>query len=170
MDHKYRPDIDGLRAVAVLAVVAFHAFPDVVTGGYVGVDVFFVISGFLITGIILERLQDGRFTLAEFYARRIRRIFPALSLVLAACLAAGWWLLDTDLFRQLGANTAAGASFQSNFWLWGNANYFAGVAGALNPLLHLWSLGVEEQYYLVWPLLLALLWRTRVRVFPLVAN
>jgi peptidoglycan/LPS O-acetylase OafA/YrhL len=152
----YRPDVDGLRAVAVLAVLAFHAFPDLVPGGFAGVDVFFVISGFLITGIILHDLRSGSFTFLEFYRRRVRRIFPALILVLLACLAIGWLILLPDEFRQLGGHVAAGAAFVANIALWRESGYFA-TAAELKPLLHLWSLGVEEQYYVVWPLLLFLL-------------
>src|SRR5687768_8357422 len=151
--HAYRPDVDGLRAVAVLAVLAFHAFPHAMPGGFAGVDVFFVISGFLITGIILDDLERGRFTIAGFYWRRIRRIFPALILVLTACLVLGWVLLLPDEYRQLGKHVAAGAGFIANLALWAEAGYFDWSA-ELKPLLHLWSLGVEEQYYLVWPLLL----------------
>jgi peptidoglycan/LPS O-acetylase OafA/YrhL len=153
--HTYRPDVDGLRAVAVLAVLAYHAFPLSAPGGFAGVDVFFVISGFLITGIILDALKDGSFSFADFYWRRVRRIFPALILVLAASLALGWLLLLPDEFMQLGKHVAAGAGFVSNIVFWREAGYFDGAA-ELKPLLHLWSLGVEEQYYLAWPLLLFL--------------
>jgi len=153
--HAYRPDVDGLRAVAVLAVLAYHAFPSVLPGGFAGVDVFFVISGYLITGIIVDDLERGRFTYRNFYWRRIRRIFPALILVLAACLALGWLVLLPDEYAQLGKHVAAGAGFVSNIALWREAGYFDSAA-ELKPLLHLWSLGVEEQYYLVWPLLLLL--------------
>jgi peptidoglycan/LPS O-acetylase OafA/YrhL len=153
--HGYRPDVDGLRAVAVLGVLAFHAFPDALPGGFAGVDVFFVISGFLITTIILDGLRQGSFSLAEFYWRRVRRIFPALVVVLAGCLALGWLLLLPDEFRQLGKHIASGAVFVSNVVLWREAGYFD-TAVELKPLLHLWSLGVEEQYYLVWPLALFL--------------
>src|SRR5690242_7966568 len=125
-------------------------------GGFAGVDVFFVISGFLITGIILDELKAGRFTLTGFYWRRIRRIFPALILVLAACLLLGWQLLLPDEFRALGKHVAAGAGFVSNIALWREAGYFD-AAAEMKPLLHLWSLGIEEQYYLVWPLALFLL-------------
>ena len=147
--------MDGLRAIAVLAVLAYHAFPAALPGGFAGVDVFFVISGYLITGIILEDLARGRFTYRNFYWRRIRRIFPALVLVLAACLALGWLVLLPDEYAQLGKHVAAGAGFVSNIALWREAGYFDSAA-ELKPLLHLWSLGVEEQYYLVWPLLLLL--------------
>src|SRR4051812_22457710 len=155
MTTAYRADVDGLRAVAVLAVLAFHAFPAAVPGGFVGVDVFFVISGFLISGIILAGLEKGTFTFADFYRRRVRRIFPALVLVLAASLGIGWCVLLPDEFSQLGKHIAAGAGFVSNLALWRESGYFDSSA-ALKPLLHLWSLGVEEQYYLAWPLLLFL--------------
>jgi peptidoglycan/LPS O-acetylase OafA/YrhL len=162
--HAYRPDLDGLRAVAVLAVLAFHAFPKALPGGFAGVDVFFVISGFLISGIIFEALRAGRFSYTDFYWRRVRRIFPALVLVLAACLGLGWMLLLPDEYRNLGRHALAGAGFLSNIVLWREAGYFA-TAAELKPLLHLWSLGVEEQYYLVWPLALAL-FAARPRALP----
>lgn len=156
----YRPEIDGLRAVAVLAVVLFHAFPGVAPGGFVGVDVFFVISGFLITGIIRRSVSQGTFTLSDFYNRRIRRILPALLLVLAACLAAGYafWLVDE--WQGLGRHVFAGALFHANIALAGEpgGGYFVALGGR-TPLLHLWSLGVEEQFYLAWPLIFAALIR-----------
>ncbi len=149
----YRPDIDGLRALAVIAVVAFHGFPEYVAGGFVGVDVFFVISGFLISGIILDEARVGVFSLRDFYARRIRRIFPALLLVLVVSLVAGWWLfLPADMVR-LGKQLAASAAFVSNFYLWFQSDYFSPDARTF-PLLHLWSLGVEEQFYIAWPLII----------------
>ena len=150
----YRADIDGLRAVAVAVVVAYHAFPRHLAGGFIGVDVFFVISGYLISGIILGRLAENRFSFADFYARRIRRIFPALTVVLAAVAIAGWFLLFADDYQRLGKHIAAGAAFAANFALWQESSYFD-TAAELKPLLHLWSLGIEEQFYLVWPLLLA---------------
>jgi peptidoglycan/LPS O-acetylase OafA/YrhL len=162
---KYRPDIDGLRAVAVLAVVAFHASPLRITGGFVGVDVFFVISGFLISTVIYENLDENQFSLCEFYARRIRRIFPALILVLGACSAMGWIALFADEYAQLGRHIAAGAGFASNLILWSESGYFDNAA-ATKPLLHLWSLGIEEQFYIVWPAIVLLAWRRR---FPIVA-
>lgn len=155
---KYRPDIDGLRAIAVLAVVAFHAFPSWVKGGFIGVDVFFVISGYLISTIIFENLDKGTFSFFEFYSRRIRRIFPALLLVLIACFAFGWFALLADEYKQLGKHIAGGASFISNFILWNEAGYFDNSAET-KPLLHLWSLGIEEQFYIVWPLLLWFGWK-----------
>jgi peptidoglycan/LPS O-acetylase OafA/YrhL len=149
----YRPDIDGLRAIAVLSVVTFHAFPESFPGGFVGVDIFFVISGYLISGILLRQLEAGTFGLGGFYVRRVRRIFPALTVMLGASLAAGWFLLYPEDFAALGRHVAAGAAFISNLVLWGEAGYFDRSA-ALKPMLHLWSLGIEEQFYLVWPLLL----------------
>jgi peptidoglycan/LPS O-acetylase OafA/YrhL len=150
---QYRQDIDGLRALAVLAVIGFHAFPHIIPGGFVGVDVFFVISGYLITGIIHTGLERGSFSIAAFYARRIRRIFPALIVVFAAILLLGWHVLLDDEFRQLGKHVAAGAAFLSNFVLWNEAGYFDGDS-ILKPFLHLWSLGLEEQFYILWPLML----------------
>jgi peptidoglycan/LPS O-acetylase OafA/YrhL len=156
---RYRADIDGLRAVAVLSVVAFHAFPSRVSGGFIGVDVFFVISGFLISTIIFENLHKGTFSFSEFYARRIKRIFPALIVVLTASYAFGWFALLSDEYRQLGKHIAGGAGFVSNFVLWNEGGYFDAEN---KPLLHLWSLGIEEQFYLVWPLLLWLAWKWKL--------
>ena len=152
-DPAYRPDIDGLRALAVLAVIGFHAFPARVPGGFIGVDIFFVISGFLISGIILRGLEAQKFNFWEFYSRRIRGIFPALTVVLFSTLLMGWFLLLPDEYARLGKHTTAGALFVSNWVLWGESGYFD-IDAAAKPLLHLWSLGVEEQFYLVWPLFL----------------
>lgn len=162
----YRPDIDGLRAVAVLAVVAFHAFPNLVRGGFIGVDIFFVISGFLISTIIFENLDKGTFSFAEFYSRRIRRIFPALILVLTACFVFGWFALLADEYKQLGKHIAAGAGFISNIILWNEAGYFDNSAET-KPLLHLWSLGIEEQFYIVWPLLLWFAWKRKFNLLTI---
>lgn len=158
---KYRRDVDGLRAIAVASVVLFHVFPNWLPGGFVGVDVFFVISGFLISRIIWDGLSEGQFSYLDFYRRRILRIFPALALVLAATLAAGWALLFWDEFARLGKHTLAGAFFFSNFSLWNEGGYFD-IAVERKPLLHLWSLSIEEQFYLVWPLILAAWWRLRL--------
>lgn len=154
----YRADIDGLRALAVVSVVAYHAFPSFLRGGFVGVDIFFVISGFLISGIIFDGLERSKFSFLEFYARRIRRIFPALILVLSTCLAFGWFLLLSGEYQALGKHVASGAAFLSNFTLWTESGYFDQTAPA-KPLLHLWSLAIEEQFYLCWPLLLWLAYR-----------
>lgn len=157
---KYRADIDGLRAIAVLAVVTYHAFPQWLPGGFVGVDLFFVISGYLISGIIFNALERDRFTFHEFYARRIRRIFPALAIVLTAAYVAGWYLLFADRFAELGKHIAGGAGFISNFVLWREAGYFDGASDT-KPLLHLWSLGVEEQFYLLWPVMAWIAWKRK---------
>lgn len=160
---KYRADIDGLRALAVLSVVSFHAFPGLLKGGFVGVDIFFVISGFLITSIILNSLQKGTFSFGEFYVRRIKRIFPALILVMSACLAFGWFALLPREYEQLGKHIAAGAGFVSNFFFWQElATGYFDSASETKPLLHLWSLGIEEQYYIIWPALLYLAWKRHV--------
>ena len=161
---KYRPDIDGLRAVAVLSVVAFHAFPSLMKGGFIGVDIFFVISGFLISTIIFEGLDNGIFSFTEFYAKRIKRILPALLLVLVASFTFGWFTLFADEFRQIGKHIVAGAGFVSNVVLWSESGYFDNSA-EMKPLLHLWSLGIEEQYYIIWPFLLWLAWRSRFNLF-----
>ena len=149
----YRSDIDGLRALAILPVVLFHAFPDLIPGGFIGVDIFFVISGYLITSILLKDIQQGRYSIKTFYARRVRRIFPALSVVLFFCLLFGWLVLTASEYRPLGKHTAGGAGFIANFMFWKEAGYFD-AAGDTKPLLHLWSLGIEEQFYIVWPVML----------------
>jgi peptidoglycan/LPS O-acetylase OafA/YrhL len=156
----YRPDIDGLRAVAILLVVVFHGFPAVLPGGFVGVDIFFVVSGYLIGGIILGQVGAGRFSFAEFYARRACRLFPALAVVLAAVLGLGWLVLLPDEFVALGRHVRAGALYLSNFVLAREAGYFD-AAAETKPLLHLWSLAIEEQFYLGFPLLLVLAARRR---------
>lgn len=166
---KYRPDIDGLRAVAVLAVVTFHAFPDWMKGGFIGVDIFFVISGFLISTIIFDGLDKGAFSFSEFYSRRIKRIFPALSLVLIASYAFGWFTLLSDEYMQLGKHIAAGSGFVANFVFWSEAGYFDN-SGETKPLLHLWSLGIEEQFYIVWPLVLWFSWRRKLNLLTLSAT
>jgi peptidoglycan/LPS O-acetylase OafA/YrhL len=160
MHPKYRPDIDGLRAIAVGSVLAYHAFPSLLPGGFIGVDIFFVISGFLITTILLQSLAAGDFSYRDFYARRIRRIFPALVLVLLATLTFGWYVLLPGEFSQLGKQTTGGAAFFANLVFLGEAGYFDATAET-KPLLHLWSLGIEEQFYIFWPLLLGLAWRRR---------
>ncbi|HEY8049144.1 MAG TPA: acyltransferase family protein [Ramlibacter sp.] len=160
----YRADVDGLRAVAVLAVIGYHYFPQWVPAGFAGVDVFFVISGYLITGIITGAVEAGRFSIADFYSRRIRRIFPALVIVLLACAAIGWAVLYYEEYLLLGKHIAAGAGFVMNIVLWSETGYFD-PAAETKPLLHLWSLGVEEQFYIVWPLVIAYVCRTRVSRF-----
>jgi peptidoglycan/LPS O-acetylase OafA/YrhL len=157
----YRADIDGLRAAAVAMVVAFHYFPKRAHGGFIGVDVFFVISGFLITSIIARDLNAGNFRFSDFYARRVRRIFPALAVVLAACLTIGAVSLDASEFKRLGLHVTAGAGFLSNVLLQSEAGYFDEEARDFKPLVNLWSLGVEEQFYILWPLSLYLCVRFR---------
>ena len=165
----YRPDVDGLRALAVLSVIGFHAFPARVPGGYVGVDVFFVISGFLISSIIFSGLRRNNFSYLEFYRRRIRRIFPALIIVLTVSLVVGWFALLPDDFKELGKETAASAGFGANILFWSESGYFD-AAARTKPLLHLWSLGVEEQFYLAWPLLLVLVYRRTRHLAAIVAG
>jgi peptidoglycan/LPS O-acetylase OafA/YrhL len=156
----YRSDVDGLRAVAVLPVLAFHVARGQFPGGFVGVDIFYVISGYLITGLILRERRQGRFSYFGFYARRIRRIFPALVLILAFSCAAAWLLFPPRDLTRFGAELAGSAAFAANFVFWEQRGYFD-ADPYTRPLLHLWSLGVEEQFYIVWPLVLALLCRWR---------
>lgn len=157
---KYRADIDGLRAIAVTLVVAFHAFPTIVKGGFIGVDIFFVISGFLISTIIFENLKRKQFSFIDFYSRRIKRIFPALLVMMALCLVFGWFALSVNEYEQLGKHVASGAGFISNYVLWNEKGYFDNASNT-KILLHLWSLAIEEQFYIVWPLLLWTLWKCR---------
>jgi peptidoglycan/LPS O-acetylase OafA/YrhL len=159
---RYRPDIDGLRAVAILAVLGYHYFPKYFPGGFVGVDIFFVISGFLISGIILDDLAENKFSFLNFYARRVRRLFPALALVLAFSLAAGWLVLFAEEFKALGKHMFGGAAFISNILYWRESGYFDAEA-ATKPLLHLWSLGIEEQFYLAFPFILVWAWKRGFR-------
>jgi peptidoglycan/LPS O-acetylase OafA/YrhL len=160
VDHgaDYRRDIDGLRALAVLAVIGFHAELQWLRGGFAGVDIFFVISGYLISSLIFRALAKGTFSVPEFYVRRINRIFPALLVVLAFCLIAGWVTLMPGEYRSLGKHTFGGSAFISNVLLWREAGYFDSPD---KPLLHLWSLAIEEQFYLVWPAVCLIVWRRR---------
>jgi peptidoglycan/LPS O-acetylase OafA/YrhL len=155
---RYRPEVDGLRAIAVAPVILFHAGSDWFSGGYVGVDVFFVISGYLITSLLIEDLRRDRFSIARFYERRARRILPALFLVLLCTSVAAWmWMVPAQL-EEYARTLVAVVLFVSNVYFWRVDDYFA-PAAELNPLLHTWSLAVEEQFYIVFPLLLLLLWR-----------
>ena len=162
---KYRRDIDGLRAIAVLAVIGFHASPRALPGGFVGVDIFFVISGFLISGILFREAAGPGVSLADFYVRRIRRIVPALSLVLVAVAAFGWLALTNLDYRELQKQVAAGAAFVSNIVLWSDSGYFDAPT-RFKPLVHLWSLGIEEQFYLFWPPVVLLCSRRRWPLAP----
>lgn len=155
---QYRREVDGLRAVAVLPVILFHAGFSVFSGGYVGVDVFFVISGYLITSILISELEQNNFSIARFYERRARRILPALFLVMFACLPFAYmWMLPSQL-TDFAQSLIAVVFFASNVLFWREDGYFA-AAAELKPLLHTWSLAVEEQYYLLFPIFLLLLWR-----------
>jgi len=156
IDINYRPDIDGLRAIAVLGVVLFHAFPNIITGGYVGVDVFFVISGYLITSIITKNYQNGTFSYADFYLRRFKRLFPALITVLLTCIVIGWYTMLPSEYEQLALHSLSGLGFVANISLYLESGYFD-TDTETKALMHLWSLGIEEQFYLLWPLTLGLL-------------
>jgi len=162
----YHAEIDGLRAFAVLSVVVFHVFPNWLKGGFVGVDIFFVISGFLITSHIFEKLEKETFSFTDFFSRRIRRIFPALVLIMAASLFFGWLVLLKDEYAQLAKHVASGTLFIVNFILVDESGYFDN-AGETKPMLHLWSLAVEEQFYIVWPLVLWLAWKIKFNLLAL---
>ncbi len=158
---KYRPDIDGLRAIAVGAVVLSHAFPRLLPAGFVGVDIFFVISGYLISSILIKEFERNSFSIANFYSRRIRRIFPALLSMMFAVMLFGWAFLFKSEFATLGHHVAASTLYSENFLLWSEASYFD-VSSELKPLLHLWSLAIEEQFYIFWPLLMYFAHRRKV--------
>jgi peptidoglycan/LPS O-acetylase OafA/YrhL len=152
-----------------MLVVIFHAFPEAMPGGFIGVDIFFVISGFLITGIIVRELERKRFSLPGFYNRRIRRIFPALIVVLCVTLVLGWlWMLPAA-YAQLSGDVLASAAFFANIALLLQSGYFD-IESARKPLLHLWSLGIEEQFYLFWPLMLMLVARLRLNMLAAVRS
>ena len=154
---KYRAEIDGLRALAVLPVILFHAGFELFGGGFVGVDVFFVISGYLITSIIISEMGRDNFSLINFYERRARRILPALFFVMLVSIPFAWfWLTPGDL-KDFGQSLIAVATFSSNILFWIESGYFA-TASELKPLLHTWSLAVEEQYYILFPLFLMIFW------------
>lgn len=160
---RYRVEVDGLRALAIAPVILYHAGVGLFPGGFVGVDVFFVISGYLITGILIEERRAGTFSLRRFYERRARRILPALFVVVLAVLPFAWmWLSPRDL-KDFAKSLIAVSTFSSNFLFWRQSGYFD-VSSELKPLLHTWSLAVEEQYYIVFPLLLAGVWRWSFRV------
>ncbi|EMK0350486.1 acyltransferase [Citrobacter amalonaticus] len=163
MSIKYRPEIDGLRALAVTSVVFYHAFKDLLPGGFVGVDIFFVISGYLITSILIKENKQGEFSILEFYRRRVNRIFPALLVVMLSVMAFCWFTFFTDEYMQLGKHVAGGSGFVSNIVLFYESGYFD-ASSVTKPFLHLWSLGVEEQYYIVLPILLWLLYKVRINV------
>lgn len=160
---EYRPDIDGLRALAVILVLIVHAFPLSLKNGYIGVDIFFVISGYLITKILLTQIKTGNFSLLNFYIQRANRIFPSLILVLFTCTVFGGLTLYANEFKLLGRSVAAGAGFVANINYYFEGGYWD-ISSKLKPLLHLWSLGVEEQFYLFWPIILWLTWTRRFKI------
>lgn len=153
----YRKEVDGLRALAVLPVILFHAKLEIFSGGFVGVDVFFVISGYLITSILLQDLRSDTFSLLSFYERRARRILPALLVVMLACLPFAWWLMLPSQMKNFAQSIVSTLFFSSNILFWLESGYFASDADE-KPLLHTWSLAVEEQFYIIFPLLLLFLW------------
>lgn len=159
----YRPDIDGLRAIAIVAVVIFHAYKDFLSGGFVGVDIFFVISGFLISTILFKNIENNQFSIVDFYIRRVRRIFPALLTVMLATMLTAWYVLFLDEFSTFGRHLSAGIAFISNIVFWRESGYFD-LSSETKPLLHFWSLAVEEQFYLFWPVLLAILWKRKMSI------
>jgi len=159
---KYRAEIDGLRALAVLPVILFHAGFEWFSGGFVGVDVFFVISGYLITTIIISEMTEGKFSIINFYERRARRILPALFFVMAACLPFSWLLLTPTDLLDFGQSLVAVSTFSSNILFWWESDYFD-TSAELKPLLHTWSLAVEEQYYILFPVFLMLTWRLGIK-------
>lgn len=150
MKLKYHAEIDGLRAFAVLSVVIFHIFPSLLEGGFIGVDVFFVISGYLISHIIIENLHNDTFKFGVFYARRIRRLFPALLIVLLTVLIFGWMSLFADEYHQLGKHTISSTAFAT--------------AAETKLLLHLWSLAVEEQFYVFWPISMWIAYKLKINL------
>jgi peptidoglycan/LPS O-acetylase OafA/YrhL len=158
---KYLPYIDGLRAVAILSVVGFYAFPNVLPGGFIGVDIFFVISGFLVATIIQGSLKNNTFSLGEFFKNRVRRILPSLVLVLFVGFILGWILFLPDELKLYGKHLAAAISFTSNFILNNESGYFD-ISSDSKPLLHLWSLSIEEQFYLTFPIIFLVLWSRKL--------
>lgn len=160
---QYRKDVDGLRAVAVLPVILYHAGISTFSGGYVGVDIFFVISGYLITGIISAEIAEGTFTVSNFYVRRIKRIFPALYFMIFVSVILSGFLLLPEHFRNFGKSVIATVFFSSNFFFWKQSGYFD-EAAETKPLLHTWSLGVEEQFYIIFPLFLLFLYKNRQNI------
>ena len=158
----YRKEIDGLRALAVIPVIFFHAGFNAFSGGFVGVDIFFVISGYLISSIIIEEQSKGTFSILTFYERRARRILPALFFVILCCLPFAWFfLVPTDL-KDFGQSLVAVSLFLSNFLFWIETDYFS-TAAEFKPLLHTWSLAIEEQFYLFFPIFLMLFWKSGIK-------
>ena len=169
LDGSYRPDIDGLRALAVVPVVLFHAGLSVFQGGYVGVDIFFVISGFLITRILAASMREDRYSILDFYERRARRIFPALAVMVLASLAFGWFVLTPEEYAKIGKTAVSIGAFVSNFHFWRSVGYFERETN-FHPLLHTWSLAVEEQFYIFFPILLYFLHKRHRRLIAALAG
>jgi peptidoglycan/LPS O-acetylase OafA/YrhL len=161
MNFNYRKDIDGLRAIAILSVFIYHGFPNLLPGGFVGVDIFFVISGYLISFAIFDGIDKGNFSFSDFYVRRARRIFPALIASLIAIYIVGLLVLLPGELTRLGKNIASAATFTLNFVLKQNTGYFD-AAGEQNAALHLWSLCIEEQFYMLFPPLFLLISKIRL--------
>ncbi|MFL2693714.1 MAG: acyltransferase family protein [Gammaproteobacteria bacterium] len=159
---KYRAEIDGLRALAVMPVILFHAGIEGFSGGFVGVDVFFVISGYLITTIIISEMAEGQFSIVNFYERRARRILPALFFVMAVCIPFAWYFMLPSQLKEFGDSLVSVSLFVSNIYFWLGSGYFA-IGQTENPLLHTWSLAVEEQFYIFFPLFLIIFWKLGLR-------
>lgn len=163
----YRADIDGLRALAVIVVILFHAFPNIFGSGFIGVDIFFVISGYLISSFILKNLFANSFNFASFYSRRVNRIFPALLFILITLVCLSWYYLIPDDFAKVSKHVFGSSTFLSNIVYLSEAGYFDDAADQ-KPLLHLWSLAIEEQFYIIWPITLALAFRFRLEIVKLI--
>ena len=162
---KYRADVDGMRALAILAVLFFHAYPTSVPGGFIGVDIFFVISGYLISSIIFRGLTLGTFSFFDFYARRVRRIFPAVTVVLVSSFILGFYFLTPYELVELVEESPYAAFFLENWRLYVTTGGYWETATELQPFMHFWSLGVEEQYYILYPLICFLLWKLSAKWF-----
>ena len=153
---KYRPEIDGLRALAVIPVILFHAGFDLLSGGFIGVDVFFVISGYLITTILIDDLENKRFSIINFYERRARRILPALFFVMLLCIPFAWMWMLPDALENFGQSLVSTSLFSNNILLMLTSADYWELKAVYKPLLHTWSLAVEEQYYIIFPIFLLL--------------
>jgi len=160
----YRPDIDGIRGLSIILVLIFHSFPDILKSGFIGVDIFFVISGFVISKLIIRNFQDDTFSFIDFYSRRIIRIFPALILVLVCTLIFGRLFLFNDEYINLAKHVVSSSIFLSNFTLINESGYFD-KSSLEKPLLHLWSLAIEEQFYILWPLILLFFLKKNLKNF-----
>ena len=167
-DPKYRKDIDGLRGVSVIAVVIFHVFPNFIGGGFVGVDIFFVISGYVISKIIFENLDKETFNFFNFLSRRIIRIFPSLLITLLFCIIFGWFYLFVDEYKHLNVHIGSASISILNFVLWNEAGGYFDNSSQTKPLLHLWSLAIEGQFYVLWPLLLLLAWKLKFNLLKII--